>query len=118
MGLARDRAGEQGLAGTRRPGHEYPARPPGPGPVIADGVAEIIHHLADLSLDLGIAGHIGEPGDRPLGVDDPRLSFGQAGQAAGAAEAGGVPADTADSEVEQAADEQQRQQQPGRQRQR
>ena len=81
VGLAGDRAGEQGLAGAGRPGHQHATRSARPGPVVAAGVAQVVDDLADLGLDRGIAGHVGEPGDRPLGVDDPRLGLGQAGQA-------------------------------------
>ena len=111
MGLAGDRAGEQGLAGPRRPGHQHAARAARPSPVVAAGVAQIVHDLADLSLHRGVAGHVGEPGGRTFGVDDPRLRLGQAAQAAQAAEtAAGGQGDLADAEIEQGAEQQQRQQ--------
>ena len=111
MRLPGDRAGEQGLAGTGRPGHQHAARPARPGPVIAAGIAQVVHDLADLRLHRGVAGHVSEPGDRPFGGDDPRFGLGHAGQAANtAAEAAGLPADAAGDEIEQAADEQQWQQ--------
>ena len=84
-GLAGDRPGQQGLAGTRRPGHQHPARAARPGPVPPAGIAQIVHDLADLRLDRGVAGHVREPGNRPFGVDDPRLGLGQAAQPAQAA---------------------------------
>jgi hypothetical protein len=78
--------------------------------VVAAGVAQVVDDLADLGFDRGVAGHVGEPGGRPLGVDDPRLRLGQPAEAAQPAHAGGVPAGAADADVEQAADQQQRQQ--------
>ena len=117
VGLAGDRAGEQGLAGAGRPGHQHAARAARARPVIAAGIAQVVDDLADLGLHRGIAGHVGEPGGRPLAVDDPRLGLGQAGQAAqAAAQAAGLPAGAADDEIDQAADQQQRQQ-PGQHRQ-
>src|SRR5439155_13330022 len=41
VGFARDRAGEQGLAGAGWAGHQYATRPARPGPVVAAGVAEV-----------------------------------------------------------------------------
>ena len=113
VGLAGDRAGQQGLAGAGRPGHQHPARAARAGPVPAARIAQVVHDLADLGLDRGIPGHVGEPGGRPLGVDDPRPGLGQAGQVAQAA---ALPAGAADNEIEQAAEQQQRQQ-PGQHRQ-
>ena len=108
MGLAGDRAGEQGLAGAGWPRHQHAARAAGPGPVIAAGIAQVVDDLADLGLHRGVPGYVGEPGDRPFGVDDPRLRLGQAAQSAEAA--AGRQGDLADAEIEQAAEQQQRQQ--------
>ncbi len=113
MGLASDRASEQGLAGARGPGHQHAARAARPGPVVAAWVAQVVDHLADLRLHRGVAGHVGESGGRPLGVDDPRLRLGQAAQAAHAAQAAqaaGRPAYAPDDDKKQAADSQQGQQ--------
>ena len=107
MGLTGHRAGEQRLAGAGRPGHQHPARPAGPGGMVTAGVAQVVDDLTDLGLDRGVAGHVGEPRGRALGVDDPGPGLGQAGLAQ-PAEA--RPAGVADAEVEQAADQQQRQQ--------
>src|SRR2546430_6803787 len=46
---ARDRAGEQGLAGAGWPGHQHATRPARPGPVVAAGVAQVVDDLADRS---------------------------------------------------------------------
>ena len=111
--LAGHRAGEQGLAGTGRPGHEHAARSAGPGAAVAAGVAQVVHHLADLSLHRGVAGHVGKPGGRPLGVDDPRLGPGHAARPAQPAEPSescGLLAGVPDDVVDQGADEQQGQQ--------
>src|SRR5580700_3138276 len=93
-----DRNGTCASPATARASRVFPV-PGGPaistprGPRAPARVAQVVDDLADLGLDLGIAGHIGEPGSGALGVDDPRLGLGQAGHAAGAAEAGGVPPD-------------------------
>ena len=117
VGLPGDRAGEQGLAGTGRPGHQHAARAAGSGPVPAVGVAQIVHDLADLRLHRGVPGHVSEPGDRPLTLDDPRLGLGHAGQVAhAAARAAGAAADGADADKDQGGEQQQRQQ-PGQHRQ-
>jgi hypothetical protein len=50
--------------------------------VVAGGIAQVVHDLADLRLDRGVAGHVGEPGNGALGVDDPRFRLGLAGQVA------------------------------------
>ena len=109
VGLAGDGAGEQGLAGAGRPGHQHAARAARPGPVVAAGVAQIVDDLADLRLHRGVAGHVGEPGGRPFGVDDPRLRLGQAAQPAEAA-AGTTGGTFRMPIIEQAAEQQQRQQ--------
>ena len=108
VGLAGDRAGEQGLAGARWPRHQHAARAAGPGLVIAAGVAQVVDDLADLGLHRGVPGYVGEPGDRPFGINDPCLRLGQAAQPAEAA--AGRQGDLADAEIEQAAEQQQRQQ--------
>src|SRR2546430_17281447 len=87
---ARDRAGEQGLAGAGWAGHQHATRPARPGPVVAAGVAQVVNDLADFRLDRGVAGHVGEPGGRPLGIDDPRLRLGQPAEPARAAQTGGL----------------------------
>ena len=111
VGLAGDRAGKQGLAGAGRAGHQHAARPARAGAVVEARVAQVVDDLADLGLDRGVAGHVGEPGGRPLGVDDSRLRLGQAAQPAQTTDAPRrLPADAADDEIEHAADQQQRQQ--------
>ena len=114
-GLTGDGAGQQGLAGAGWPGHQHAARAARPGAVVAGGVAQIVHDLADLRLHRGVAGHVGEPGGRPLGVDDPRVHPGQAAQTAAARR---LPAGSVNDEIEHAADQQQRQQPDQHRRQR
>ena len=116
MRLAGHRPGEQGLAGAGRPGHQHAARSARPCLVIAAGVAQVAGNLADLCLHRRVAGHVGEPGGRAPGVDDPCLRLGQAALPAQPAQAPGLPAGASDAHVEQAADQQQRQQ-PGQHRQ-
>ena len=50
MSLTGDRAGQQGLPGARRPGHEHATRAACPGGVVAGGVAQVVDDLADLGL--------------------------------------------------------------------
>ena len=110
MGLARDRAREQGLAGARRPGHQHAARPACPGPVIPRRVAQVLDDLHDLGLHRGIAGHVSEPGGRAFVIDDPRLRLRQGACPAQPAQASSVPARGADQHVQQSADQEQGQQ--------
>ena len=67
--LARHRAGEQRLAGTRRADHEHAARHHGPGPRVAVGVAQEVDDLADLGLRPVVPGDVGELGGGPLLVE-------------------------------------------------
>jgi len=113
VGLAGDRAGQEGLAGAGRPGHQHAARAACAGRVVTAGVAQVIDDLADLGFHRGVAGHVGEPGGRPLGVDDPSLRPVHPAQPA---KAGGLPPGAAERGIRQAADQQQRQQ-PGQRRQ-
>jgi hypothetical protein len=117
VGLAGDRAGEQCLAGAGRPGHEHSARAPRPRRLVAGRVAQVIDHLADLGFHRRVAGHVGEPGSRPLGADDPRLCPGHAARPTEPAQARGLLAGTADREQDEAA-EQQQWQEPEQRRQR
>ncbi len=85
IGLPSHRPGQQRLTGPRRPRHQHPTRTTRPSPVPAARITQIIDHLTDLSLHRRIAGHIREPGTRPLRIDDPRLRLSQAAQPAQAA---------------------------------
>jgi hypothetical protein len=110
VGLAGDRAGEQGLAGAGWPGHQHAARAARSGLVVAARVAQIVDDLADLGLHRGVPGDVGEPGGRPFGVDDPRLRLDHAVQAAHATAHGArVPPDAAKADKDEAGQQQQRQ---------
>ncbi len=67
--LARDRAGQQRLAGAGRPDHQHAARHHRAGPGVPVRVAQEVHHLGDLVLGALVAGHVGERGARPLLVE-------------------------------------------------
>jgi hypothetical protein len=58
--LAGDRAGEQGLAGTRGAGQQHPVGDAATKASVLLGVTQEVDHLAQLGLGLLDAGHIGE----------------------------------------------------------
>ena len=61
--------GQQGLAGARRADHQHAARRHRAGPLVPARIAQEVDDLADLLLRARVAGHIGELGARPLGVE-------------------------------------------------
>jgi hypothetical protein len=67
--LARDRAGQQRLAGAGRADHQHAARHHGAGPAVPFRAAQEVHHLGDLRLGPLVAGHVGERGARLLLVE-------------------------------------------------
>ena len=72
MRLAGDRAGEQRLAGTRRPGEQDPVRHPPAETAVALGGAQEVDDLGQLGLGLVDPGDIGEGDPDLLGVDAAR----------------------------------------------
>ena len=77
--LARDRAGQQRLAGTGRPDHQDAARHRRADLGVPIRMLEEVHYLGDLGLGAVVAGHVGERGGRPFLVEDlgPRLAHAE-----------------------------------------
>ncbi len=70
LGLTGDRSGEQRLAGTGRPDHEHPTGALRPGLSVSLGMPQEVDDFADLLFRALVAGHVGEPGCRALGIND------------------------------------------------
>ena len=67
--LARDRARQQGLAGTRRADHQHAAGSRGSGLRVTLRVLQEVDDLTDLGLGALVAGDVGERGARPFLVE-------------------------------------------------
>ena len=76
--LSRNRPGQEGLTGARRPDHQDAPRCHRANPRIPIGVLQEVDDLADLVLGALIPRHIGEGRLRPLRIEYLRLRFADA----------------------------------------